>query len=196
MGLRALLLAPPGAGKGTQGVRLAEVYGVPHLSTGDMLRHEVGAGTPVGLEATAYMDRGELVPDRLIVDLITARLAGDAADGFVLDGFPRTMTQALAAYDSARERGNTFHAAISLEVPEDELVRRLVERGRQTGRTDDTEQTIRRRLEVYQENTEPLKDFYRGRGILLEIDGTGPVEAVTGRILEAVDKQLASSPAD
>jgi len=191
--LRALLLAPPGAGKGTQGVRLAEAYGVPHLSTGDMLRDEVVAATPLGLEATEYMDRGELVPDRLIVDLITERIDSNTdTDGFVLDGFPRTMPQALAAYDDARRRepARTFHAAISLAVPEGELVRRLIERGRQSGRPDDTEQTIRRRLKVYRENTQPLEDFYRGRGILVEVDGTGPVDEVTDRILEAVANQL------
>ena len=193
MALRALLLAPPGAGKGTQGVRLAEAYGVPHLSTGDMLRDEVVAATPLGLEATEYMDRGELVPDRLIVDLITERIDSNTdTDGFVLDGFPRTMPQALAAYDDARRRepARTFHAAISLAVPEGELVRRLIERGRQSGRPDDTEQTIRRRLKVYRENTQPLEDFYRGRGILVEVDGTGPVDEVTDRILEAVANQL------
>ena len=193
MALRALLLAPPGAGKGTQGVRLAEAYGVPHLSTGDMLRDEVVAATPLGLEATQYMDRGELVPDRLIVDLITERIDSNTdTDGFVLDGFPRTMPQALAAYDDARRRepARTFHAAISLAVPEGELVRRLIERGRQSGRPDDTEQTIRRRLKVYRENTQPLEDFYRGRGILVEVDGTGPVDEVTDRILEAVANQL------
>jgi adenylate kinase len=187
MALRALLLAPPGAGKGTQGVRLAEAYGVPHLSTGDILREEVAAGTPLGAEAKGYMDRGELVPDRLIVDLITDRIEGNSdTDGFVLDGFPRSMPQALAAYDYAREREGTFHAAISLDVPDDELVRRLIERGRLTGRSDDNEDTILRRLKVYSENTAPLEDFYRGRKILLEVDGTGPVDEVTQRLFDAV----------
>jgi adenylate kinase len=168
-----LLLAPPGAGKGTQGERLAQVYGVPHLATGDLLRRHVAEATPLGAEAKSFMDRGELVPDRLVVDV-------------VLDGFPRTLTQARQSYDWGRARGRTFHAVISLRVPEDELVRRLLERGRKSGRTDDNEETIRNRLTVYAEHTEPLLDFYRGRDILIEVDGTGPVPEVTARIRDAL----------
>jgi len=187
--VRVLLLAPPGAGKGTQGILLAERYHVPHLSTGDMLREEVAAGTPTGLEAQAFMDKGELVPDRLITRMITERITGpDASDGFVLDGFPRTLAQAEAAYSWAKTRAKTFHAAISLLVPEDELLKRLIERGRQSGRVDDNEVTIRNRLRVYAENTAPLQDFYRSRDILLEIDGTGTVEAVAARVNSALDE--------
>ena len=181
--LRALLLAPPGAGKGTQGERLAQVYGVPHLATGDLLRHHVAEATALGREAKGYMDRGELVPDRLVVDMVSDRIAGaQQLAGFVLDGFPRTLTQARQSYEWGRAKGRTFHAVISLQVPEDELVRRLVERGRSSGRTDDNEETIRNRLTVYAEHTEPLLDFYRGREILLEVDGTGAVAEVTARI--------------
>jgi adenylate kinase len=181
--LRALLLAPPGAGKGTQGERLAQVYGVPHLATGDLLRRHVAEATALGEEAKGFMDRGELVPDRLVVDMVLDRIAGAAPlTGFVLDGFPRTLTQARQSYDWGRAKGRTFHAVISLQVPEDELVRRLLERGRSSGRSDDTEQTIRNRLRVYAEHTEPLLDFYRGREILIEVDGTGPVAEVTERI--------------
>ena len=181
--LRALLLAPPGAGKGTQGERLAQVYGVPHLATGDLLRHHVAEATALGREAKGYMDRGELVPDRLVVDMVSDRIAGaQQLAGFVLDGFPRTLTQARQSYEWGRAKGRTFHAVISLQVPEDELVRRLVERGRSSGRTDDNEETIRNRLAVYEEHTEPLLDFYRGREILLEVDGTGAVPEVTARI--------------
>jgi adenylate kinase len=187
--VRVLLLAPPGAGKGTQGTLLAERYGVPHLSTGDMLRDEVSRGTEAGLEAKGFMDKGELVPDRLVTGMITDRITGpDATDGFVLDGFPRNTTQAEAAYNWAKGRGKTFHAAISLLVPEDELVKRLVERGRQSGRVDDTEATIRNRLRVYAENTAPLKDYYRNRGILFEVDGTGAVDEVAERINAALAK--------
>jgi adenylate kinase len=185
--LRALLLAPPGAGKGTQGQRLAELYRVPHLATGDLLRGHVGRSTPLGSEAKGYMDRGELVPDRLVVDMILDRIAGEAPlSGFVLDGFPRTLTQARQSYDWGRAKGRTFHAVISLRVPEDELVRRLLERGRSSGRSDDNEQTIRNRLTVYAQHTEPLLDFYRGRDILVEVDGTGPVPDVTARIGDAL----------
>jgi len=187
-GLRALLLAPPGAGKGTQGQRLAEIYGVPHLATGDLLRQHVADGTPLGVEAKEYMDRGELVPDRLVIDLILDRLTAERPlRGFLLDGFPRSLKQARQSYEWGEARGLTFHAVISLAVDEDELVRRLLERGRQSGRSDDNEETIRNRLSVYDETTRPLLDFYRRRGILVEVDGTGPVDDVTARIKAAVD---------
>lgn len=189
--LRALLLAPPGAGKGTQGQRLAGIYGVPHLATGDLLRQHVAEGTPVGREAKRYMDQGELVPDRLVVNLIVSRLTGDEPmAGFVLDGFPRTLAQARQSYEWGRARGTTFHAVVYLAVAADELTRRLLERGRHSGRTDDTETTIRHRLVVYDQNTQPLLDFYRGRGILVEVDGTGPVAEVTARIQAALDPLL------
>jgi adenylate kinase len=185
--LRALLLAPPGAGKGTQGERLAEVYGVPHLATGDLLRRHVAEATALGREAKGFMDRGELVPDRLVVDMVSDRIAGaEPLSGFVLDGFPRTLTQARQSYEWGRAKGRTFHAVISLRVPDDELVRRLLERGRSSGRSDDNEQTIRNRLTVYAEHTQPLLDFYRGRDILVEVDGTGPVAEVTARIGSAL----------
>ena len=189
--LRALLLAPPGAGKGTQGQRLAEIYGVPHLATGDLLRKHVADGTELGLEAKGYMDRGELVPDKLVIDLILARLTDEEPlRGFFLDGFPRSLNQARDSYNYGKARNTTFHAVISLVVGEDELVRRLLERGRQSGRTDDNEDTIRNRLRVYDENTKPLLDFYRDRGILVEVDGTGEVDAVTARICAELDRIL------
>jgi adenylate kinase len=189
--LRALLLAPPGAGKGTQGKRLSAIYGVPHLATGDLLRQHVADGTPLGVEAKGYMDRGELVPDRLVIDLILARLSADQPlTGFFLDGFPRSLNQAQNSYRYGQTRNTTFHAVISLAVGEDELVRRLLERGRQSGRSDDNEETIRNRLRVYDENTRPLLDFYRDRGILVEVDGTGAVDAVTARIRAALDHIL------
>lgn len=195
--LRALLLAPPGAGKGTQGQRLAEIYGVPHLATGDLLRQNVADNTPLGIEARGFMDRGELVPDRLVTDLILARLTGgEVLRGFVLDGFPRSLNQARVSYRWGRARNSTFHAVISLAVDEDELVRRLLERGRQSGRADDNELTIRNRLRVYDETTKPLLDFYRDRGILIEVDGTGTVEAVTARIRAALDPILGLPPED
>lgn len=187
--LRALLLAPPGAGKGTQGERLSEVYGVPHLATGDALRDHVDRQTELGLEAGAYMERGDLVPDRFVLDLVLQVLTDpEPLEGFILDGFPRTLAQAKAAFEWGKANGRTFHAVISLDVPEDELVRRLLDRGRQSGRTDDTEETIRTRLRVYDRDTEPLLDFYRERDILVEVDGTGAVEDVTDRICREVDR--------
>lgn len=185
--LRALLLAPPGAGKGTQGKRLAEVYGVPHLAMGDILRRHVADGTRLGRKAKEYMDRGDLVPDEVVITVVASRIAGKKPlSGFVLDGFPRTLRQARQAYEWGESVGRTFHAVISLDVPEEELVRRLLDRGRQSGRSDDNPETIRRRLAVYESSTQPLLDFYRGRGILVEVDGTGPVPEVTARIQEAL----------
>jgi adenylate kinase len=181
--IRALLLAPPGAGKGTQGVRIAERHGATYIATGDMLRRHVASGTPIGRKAQAYMLRGDLVPDELIVALVTEAVAGDPPlDAYVLDGFPRTLVQAHAAYEWGAANDRTFHAVISLAVPTDELVRRLLARGR----ADDTEATVRNRLDVYAESTEPLFDFYRKRNILLEVDGTGSVDDVTGRIEAAL----------
>ena len=191
-GLRALLLAPPRAGKGTQGQRLARTYGVPHLATGDLLRKHVAEATPPGTEAKGYMDRGELVPDRLVIDLILERLTGEVPlRGFILDGFPRSLKQARDSYEWGRALHLTFQAVISLEVDEDELVRRLVERGKSSGRSDDTEATIRNRLSVYNESTRPLLDFYARRGILVEIGGTGAVGDVTG---EMVPSRTAPAP--
>lgn len=189
--LRALLLAPPGSGKGTQGERLAALYGVPHLATGDLLRQHVAGATRLGVEAKGFMDRGELVPDRLVISLIRVRLTADEPlGGFVLDGFPRSLDQARQSYEWGRARGSTFQAVISLAVGEDELVRRLLDRGRLSGRSDDNEITIRNRLSVYDASTRPLLDFYRGRGILVEVDGTGSVDEVTARIQAALDPIL------
>ena len=190
--LRGLLLAPPGAGKGTQGVGLAETYGVPYLATGDLLRRHVANDTRLGRQAKSYMDRGELVPDRLVLSLVYGQVW--RMPGFVLDGFPRTLDQATEAYEWALANRRTFHVVISLLVPDAELVRRLVDRGLSSGRAEDVESTIRRRLNVYRESTEPLLEFYRVRGILVEVDGLGPVTNVTGRICDALDEQRMASP--
>ncbi len=180
---RALLLAPPGAGKGTQGERLAERHGVPHLATGDLLRDHVARGTDLGRAAKEHMDAGGLVPDDLVISMVNEALgAHEPIEDFLLDGFPRTLAQAEGAYAWGRYKRRTFHAVIMLDVHEDELVRRLVERGRDKGRSDDTEQVIRNRLHVYEKNTAPLIEFYEERGILLRIDGTGTVDEVTERV--------------
>jgi len=183
--LRALLLAPPGAGKGTQGERLAELYGVPHLATGEMLRAHVAEGTELGRRVDEYLERGELVPDDLVVALVIDRISDPPVlEGFVLDGFPRSLAQAEAAYEWGRARDRTFQNVIVLSVPDDELVRRLLARGR----TDDTAATIQHRLDVYRSSTEPLLDFYRQRGILSEVDGHGDVEDVTARIIATLER--------
>lgn len=183
---RALLLAPPGAGKGTQGERLAARHDVPHLATGDLLRDHVARGTDLGQQARSHMDAGRLVPDELVIDMVLRKIGDDGNGGvmedFLLDGFPRTLAQARFAYEWGLQFQRTFHAVIMLEVPEDELVRRLVQRGREQGRSDDTEAVIRNRLAVYEENTAPLVEFYDSRGILVRVDGTGTVDEVTERI--------------
>ena len=190
---RALLLAPPGAGKGTQGERLARRHGVPHLATGDILREHVAKGTELGIAAKKHMDEGGLVPDALVIDMILERLGGsDPMKDFLLDGFPRTLRQARAAYEWGTAMDRTFDAVIMLEVPEDELVRRLVDRGVASGRTDDTDEVIRERFHVYEENTAPLIDFYEERGILLRVDGTGTIDEVTDRIEDGLSHLIRS----
>lgn len=185
--LRALFLAAPGAGKGTQGPALAERYGVPYVATGDMLREHVAADTPLGRAAKEHMDSGGLVPDELVVEMVSNRLARPTPlPGFVLDGFPRTLRQAMAAYEWGKDNDRTFDAVISLEVPRDELIRRVQERQRQSGRDDDDLDTFRHRLEVYDRDTQPLIAFYRDRGILLEIEGTGTVTDIQTRIFTAL----------
>ena len=192
---RALLLAPPGAGKGTQGERLAQRHGVPHLATGDLLREHVSQGTELGEQARSHMDAGGLVPDELVIEMVLQRIGGldgEPMTDFLLDGFPRTLAQARAAYEWAQAVDRTFHAVIVLEVPEAELVRRLAQRGQEQGRSDDSEDVIRNRLAVYEASTAPLVAFYEDRGILVRVDGTGPVDAVTERVEAALAPLLAS----
>jgi adenylate kinase len=182
--MRLVLVGPPGAGKGTQAVRLAERLDVPHISTGDLFRANLQQETELGIEAKRYMDAGELVPDSVTVAMVRARLAGDdVSKGFILDGFPRTVSQAGSLSEILAGRGEDLDAVVEMQVPEDLLVERLLGRGR----ADDTEDVIRRRQEVYAEQTEPLIGVYRERGILVEVDGMGEVDQVTKRIFEALD---------
>jgi len=180
--LRALFIAPPGAGKGTQGPRLAELHAVPYVATGDMLREHVTRGDDLGQAAQSYMVRGELVPDDLVNEMVRNAIAVPGLPGFVLDGFPRTLTQATAAHEWGRDNDRTFHAVIALVVPEDESVRRMLARSQQSDRSDDVLDTIMHRLKVYDDETQPLLDYYRDRGILVEIDGVGTVDDVSSRI--------------
>jgi adenylate kinase len=188
--MRVLLLAPPGAGKGTQGARLADHMGVSHIAAGDLLREQQRLGTPLGEQVRAIMARGDLVPDDVMLDLVFGALDG-ARDGFVLDGFPRTVAQAHAARDIARKRGLLAQLAIHLVVTDEEVVRRLLARGQ--GRPDDTECVIRRRLALYHEVATPLLDFYQDRGLLVEIDGMPPIGRVTEAIFAVVDATWARS---
>jgi adenylate kinase len=184
---RMLLLGPPGAGKGTQALRLVAKLGIPQISTGDMLREAVAAGTDVGRKAQEYMDRGELVPDEVVIGVAKDRLSQDDAEsGFVLDGFPRTAAQAVAL-DALLERiGTNLERCVALVVDEDSLVKRLLGRAQIEGRSDDSEETIRTRMSVYRAQTAPLVEHYRKRGILAEVDGLGSVEEVAKRIEEVL----------
>ena len=184
---RLLLLGPPGAGKGTQAARLVDALGVPQISTGEMLRVAVAAGTPVGLRAKEHMDAGRLAPDDVVIGVAEERLAqADAAGGFILDGFPRTAGQA-AALDALLERlGVRLERVIALQVGEDALVSRLLRRAEIEGRSDDNEQAIRTRMQEYRKKTQPLIDHYRAAGVLVAVDGQGNVEQVAKRIEEAL----------
>jgi adenylate kinase len=182
-----LLLGPPGAGKGTQALRLVAKFGIPQISTGDMLRGAVAAGTEIGRQAQDYMDRGELVPDAVVIGVAKERLSqNDAESGFVLDGFPRTAAQAEALDTLLERMGTNLERCVALVVDEDSLVTRLLGRAQIEGRSDDSEETIRTRMSVYREQTAPLVDYYRKRGILAEVDGLGSVEEVAKRIEEAL----------
>ena len=177
--MRLLLLAAPGGGKGTQGERLASRFGVQHISSGDVLRAAADAGTPAGREAAAYQRRGDLVPDQIVFDLLIPVVAAAAArGGYILDGFPRTVPQAVQAFEVARRLDFTLDAAVHLDVPEPVLLRRLLDRAR----TDDTAEVIRHRLQVFAETTSPLIAYYRNRGILVDVNGDQPVEAITAQI--------------
>jgi adenylate kinase len=184
---RFLSLGPPGAGKGTQAIRLVELLGVAKISTGDMLREAVEARTDVGRKASEYMDRGALVTDAVVIGVIEERLQRpDVAKGFVLDGFPRTAAQAEALDGLLERMGVPLDRVLSLAVDEELLVERLLRRAGLEGRTDDNDDTIRHRMKVYREQTEPLIDHYRKTGILVEVDGVGSVDEVARRIREAI----------
>lgn len=185
--IRLLLIGAPGAGKGTQAEKLAEAFQIPAISTGDIFRHNVKNETELGKQAKAFMDRGEYVPDSLTNDLVRDRLShADAIEGFLLDGYPRTADQVVELDDILGEQGNKLDVVVQLTADTDEVVRRLLNRAIEQGRADDTEDVIRRRLEVYEEQTAPLTETYAARGLVVMIDGLGEVAEVTGRILDAL----------
>ena len=186
--MRIVLLGPPGAGKGTQAARVACRFGCPHIATGDIFRANVAEGTELGRAAQEYMDLGDLVPDELVIAMVMERLASADCDaGFVLDGFPRTVAQAEALDRRLAELGTPLEAALSFDVTEEELLRRLAGRAAAQHRADDAEQTIRHRLEVFAIKTRPLIDYYARRRLLITVDAIGPIEVVTKRILDDLD---------
>ena len=181
--MRLLLLAPPGAGKGTQGARLAAWSGVRHIAAGDLLRAVARAGMGLGREIAAYQARGDLVPDQIVLDaLIPAVTAAAARGGFILDGFPRTLAQATAAAELAARLGVTLHAAIYLHAPEAVLTQRLLDRASQGDRTDDKAEVIRHRLQVFAETTGALVPYYSERGILVTVNADQPPDSVAADI--------------
>ncbi len=186
--IRLLLIGAPGAGKGTQAEKLSSAFNIPAISTGDIFRHNVKNETELGKQAKAFMDRGEYVPDSLTNALVRDRLSqADAVEGFLLDGYPRTADQVEELDDILASQGKQLDVVVQLTADTDEVVRRLLNRAIEQGRADDTEDVIRRRLEVYAEQTAPLTDVYAARGLLVTVDGLGEVAEVTGRILEALE---------
>ncbi len=208
--MNIILLGPPGAGKGTQAVRLSELYSIPHISTGDIFRENLKQGTELGVKAKEYMDKGLLVPDQVVIDIVADRLSREDCDGgFILDGFPRTIAQADALGDVLAARGLALDHVLNFSVPDEVLVRRISGRrtcsrcdrnyhvefdppevegrcdscgGELYQRDDDKEEAVRRRLEEYREKTEPLIQYYQERGLLVDIDGDRPMEEVMASI--------------
>jgi adenylate kinase len=186
--MRLIIMGPPGAGKGTQAKFIAEHFKVPAISTGDIFRANVTEGTPLGLEAKRYMDAGEYVPDEVTNRMVRNRIdEPDAAGGFLLDGYPRTVSQVEELDGMIRFTGHRLDAVICLTVDQDEIVSRLLQRAQVEGRADDTEDVIRRRQDLYLEQTAPLIEIYKQRGIVHEVDGAGEVDDVTARIFESLD---------
>ncbi|WP_053352808.1 adenylate kinase [Leucobacter musarum] len=186
---RLLIIGPPGAGKGTQAGKIAERYGVPAISTGDIFRANIKGGTELGKQVQAIIEQGELVPDSLTNDIVADRLTqADAASGFLLDGYPRTVDQ-VHALDGMLD-GSSLDAVVLIEADVDEVVARLLKRAQVEGRADDTEEVIRHRQDVYAAQTAPLVELFSERGILLSVDGIGSVDAVAERIASGLDAQL------
>jgi adenylate kinase len=191
--MRIVLMGPPGSGKGTQATRLAQRLAIPHLSTGDMLRASVSAGTPVGKKAKAVMERGELVSDEIAIAVVAERiLQPDAENGFILDGFPRTVGQARALDDLLRAEAHNLNCVLELRVDEDVLLRRILNRAKEatanghSTRSDDTEEALKVRLQQYRQQNSPLTDYYRSKGILRDIDGLQPIDLVAASLLRAI----------
>ena len=186
--LNLIMLGAPGAGKGTQAVRIAETRGIPHISTGEMLRGAIAAGSELGQKVKSIVESGALVPDELVIDVIRDRLAqSDTQNGFVLDGFPRTLGQAEALDLLLAELGRPLEVVLELELAEDTAVERMLGRAAEQGRADDTPEVIRNRFEVYRRQTEPLSEYYRSKGILVAVDSTPSMDEVFTAIERALD---------
>jgi adenylate kinase len=186
-GARLLIVGPPGSGKGTQAARISSVYGIPDVSTGDIFRYNIKNGTPLGVQVKEIVDAGDYVPDSLTNALVTERLQeDDARNGFLLDGYPRTLEQVNYLDRLLADKGQSLVGVIQLVADRDEVVARLTKRAQEQGRVDDSEEAIRHRQEVYLRETSPLIDVYRDRGLLIEVDGLGDIDEVASRITRAL----------
>lgn len=188
--LNVVLFGAPGSGKGTQSEKLIDEFGLYHISTGEVLRDHIRRGTELGKIADSYISKGQLIPDDLMIRILDDVLDKEAADkkGVVFDGFPRTIPQAEALKELLLKRGSDLHAVIGLEVPEEELVERMLNRGKQTGRADDNLETIKNRLQVYHNQTHPLRDYYTNEGKYLAINGSGSVDEIYNNIANGIEK--------
>ncbi|MFO8029549.1 MAG: adenylate kinase [Cyclonatronaceae bacterium] len=183
--MRIIIFGPPGSGKGTQAKKLADHFGIVHLSTGKMFRDAINEGTELGKLVKSIIDEGQLVPDQTVVDMVEETIANeDYSKGYIIDGFPRTVEQAVAFDNMLERRNETIDAFISLHAPDEELIHRLLNRGE--GRSDDTEEKIKKRLEVYKEETAPVMEYYQQAGMFRSVDGTGTVDEIFERILSAL----------
>ena len=187
--LNIVIFGAPGSGKGTQSERIVEKYGINHISTGDVLRAEIKNGTELGKTAKGYIDQGQLIPDELMIDILASVFDSfKDSKGVIFDGFPRTIAQAEALKKMLAERGQDVSVMLDLEVPEDELMVRLIKRGKDSGRADDNEETIQKRLHVYHSQTSPLIDWYKNEKKYQHINGLGTMDGIFADICEAVDK--------
>ena len=187
--LNIVIFGAPGSGKGTQSERIVEKYGINHISTGDVLRAEIKNGTELGKTAKGYIDQGQLIPDELMIDILSSVFDSfKDSKGVIFDGFPRTIAQAEALKKMLAERGKDVSVMLDLEVPEDELMVRLIKRGKDSGRADDNEETIKKRLHVYHSQTSPLIDWYKNEKKYQHINGLGTMDGIFADICEAVDK--------
>ena len=186
--MNVVIFGAPGSGKGTQSEKLIERYGLHHISTGEVLRDHIARKTPIGQIAKTYINQGQLIPDSLMIKILEEIIDNDpkAKDGVILDGFPRTIPQAEALGKLLKEHNTDVHAVVGLEVDEDELIRRMIERGRQSGRSDDNPETIKKRLDVYHNSTSPLRDYYKEQGKYHAIDGKGDVESIYNSIRDSL----------
>jgi len=192
--MRIVLLGAPGSGKGTQAALMVQRLGLPHISTGVLLRNAAKRGTELGLKAKSIIDRGELVPDEIMSDMILERLRReDVADGFILDGYPRNLAQAKALDKTLEQLGHTANEAIQIDVDPEQIIKRIARRAKEEGRADDSEEVVRNRMRVYHEQTAPVIDYYANKGLLTHVLGDGSIEEVLERILSvlSVNKALA-----